>query len=287
MKTRVLFFSLLGVSLLLAGCMQMMVLSRNQASLDIYGKVIDQNGEPVAGAKVQANVMLTVSMVETRDEIHFTETDANGRFKFLGLRGAELGIRPQKQGYEYKQKSTFSSRPSDYRPDPNNPVVFTMWKLKGAEPMTHANINAYIPCDGSVTRFNLLTGKTSADGDLAVKLTRNPVDIVRGKPFNWSVTLEIPSGGLQPMQDAYPNEAPVDGYKSSITFDFPTNMVHWTPYFDFKKFYFKGRNEQVYGSFSMDVTADFQPPPTSFSAEIYANPAGSRNLEFDRTKQIR
>jgi hypothetical protein len=34
------------------------------------------------------------------------------------------------------------------------------------------------------------------------------------------------------------------------------------------------------------IMADFQPPPTLFDINIYANPAGSRNLEFDPAKEI-
>jgi hypothetical protein len=37
----------------------------------------------------------------------------------------------------------------------------------------------------------------------------------------------------------------------------------------------------------LKIMADFQPPPTLFDVQIYANPAGSRNLEFDPKKQIR
>jgi hypothetical protein len=35
---------------------------------------------------------------------------------------------------------------------------------------------------------------------------------------------------------------------------------------------------------TIKIQADFQPPPTLFNAEIYANPASSRNLEYDATK---
>jgi hypothetical protein len=151
--------------------------------------------------------------------------------------------------------------------------------------MTHANIHAYIPCDGSVTRFDLLTGKKNTAGDLAVKLTRNPVDIDRGKPFDWSIVFEISNGGLQDIMDLYPNEAPADGYKTAITTNFPADMPKWTPSFN-HPYYFVAENGRVYGRINISFQADFQPPPTLFDAEIYANPSGSRNLEFDQNKWI-
>jgi hypothetical protein len=152
--------------------------------------------------------------------------------------------------------------------------------------MVHVKAQAGVACDGSPVTFNLLTGKRDAQGDLIVRLTRNPVNIVRGKPFDWSITLEISSGGLQEITDLYPNEAPRDGYQSTITMNFPANMPKWSAWLN-HPFYFRSRGGQVYGRMNVSITADFQPPPTFFSTEIYANPAGSRNLEFDPDKQIR
>jgi len=104
--------------------------------------------------------------------------------------------------------------------------------------------------------------------------------------YNWSLSVNIPSGGMQEITDIYPNEAPAEGYESEITFDFPTNIPNWTYSFT-RSFFFKSQNGQFYGRISVNVMANFQPPPTLFDAEIYVNPSGSRNLEFDPSKQIR
>ena len=37
----------------------------------------------------------------------------------------------------------------------------------------------------------------------------------------------------------------------------------------------------------VQLTADYEKPPTHFEMEVYVNPSGSRNLEFDPAKQIR
>jgi hypothetical protein len=248
--------------------------------MDTYGQVVDQNGQPVAGVKVQGLVKVGIGDSEEHD----TETDAQGLFHFLGLHGQGLGIRLQKQGYEYGYKIPYQ-RPGNYLPDPNSPVLITMWKLHGPEPMVHTSIHAYIPCDGGVTRFDLLTGKKSPNGDFSVNLIRNPVNIVRGKPFDWSVTFEVTNGGLQTITNFYPNEAPLEGYQSRITFDFPTNMPQWSSLFT-PSLYFKSKDGKMFGRMTVKIMADYQPPPTLIRADIYANPAGSRNLEFDGNKQI-
>jgi len=253
----------------------------NAASLDTYGKVVDQSGQAIYGVKVQGFVKVGIGDSEEID----TETDAQGQFQFLGAHGQGLGIRLHKNGYEYGYKTPYQ-RPFDYLADPGNPLVITLWKLHGPEPMVHTSIHEYVPCDGSVICFDLLTGKKSPNGDLGVSVTRNPLNIVRGKPFNWSVTFEITNGGLQSITNLYPNEAPLAGYQSMVTYMFLTNAFQWsstaTPYL-----YFKSKDGKVFGRMNVEITADYQPPPTVFRADILANPAGSRNLEYDPKKRIK
>jgi hypothetical protein len=266
--------------------MHQLMLSQNSKSLDLFGLVVDQYGAPVIGAKVMGSVLLAAGFTRNSGEDHYTEADAQGRFGFARLHGLELGICPQKEGYEYDLKLSANRPENYYKADPNDPVVFTMWKLKGPEPMIHVKAQSGVPCDGSPARFDLFAGKPGMGGDLIVKLTRRPVDIVRGKPFDWEITVEIPGGGLQEIRDAYPNEAPAGGYLPSITMAFPVDMPKWTIWLD-RSFYVKAGGGKVYGRMAISVTADFQPPPTFFSANVYANPSGSRNLEFDPSKQIR
>ena len=126
----------------------------NRASMDTYGKIVDQNGQPVVGVKVRGRVQLGIGDYEDYN----TETDVQGQFHFLGLHGQGLMMRFQKDGYDFG-RGLQPERPGNYLSDSNNPIVFTMWKLRGAEPMAHSKLHAYIPCDGSVTKFDLLTGK--------------------------------------------------------------------------------------------------------------------------------
>ena len=263
------------------------VAAENSRSLDFYGIVIDQHGDPVAGVKVKAGVGLIVSFSHSDGKDYFTETDTSGRFSFVGIHGAGVGFLFTKAGYSYDQRQPASSRPNDYVPEPNNPVVFAMWKLKGSEPMVKTRIHAYIPCDGTPTMFDLLTGKkVLSGGDLTVRLTRDPVQIVRGNPFGWQLSLEISEGGLQEITDLYPNEAPAVGYQQIVTVSMPVGAKNWSA--DCKDtYYFTAENGHDYGRINIDLTGDFQPPPTSFDADIYINPSGSRNLEFDPAKAIK
>jgi hypothetical protein len=122
--------------------MEAFMVAQNAKSLDFYGKVIDQHGDPVAGVKITAAVGRIVSLTESGGEKLYTETDSNGKFSFLGIRGSGVGYLLSKDGYSFSQRQPASSRPKDYVPDPDNPMVFKMWKLQGAEPMVKARIHA-------------------------------------------------------------------------------------------------------------------------------------------------
>jgi hypothetical protein len=254
----------------------------NSRPMDTYGKVMDQNGQPIVGANVNGYVKVGIGDFEE----HATKTDGQGLFHLLNLHGERLGISVQKNGYEFGYKIPFQ-RPKYYLPEPTNPLIITMWKLKGAEPMKHVQIYFIVPCDGAMQRFDLLVSKSNGTipdvrpsaGDLMVTLTRDPLVVDRSKPFNWSVTIAITNGGLVEFTNQpYPYEAPKTGYQSVVTIDFPTNKPDWQN--ETKRgYYFKSNDGQVYGRMMLDIQADRPQPPTYFTADIYANPAGSRNLE--------
>jgi hypothetical protein len=161
-----------------------------------------------------------------------------------------------------------------------------MYKLRGAESIVHSKIHDYIPCDGTEIQYNLSTGKrVTSNGGLVVRFTRNPVQIVRGTPFEWTLALEVPGGGLIEMKDLYPYEAPESGYQEITTITTGPNPKNYTDSVN-KNYYYKSADGK-YGRLFIELQADFQPPPTSFDGSIYLNPSGSRNLEFDPAQQIK
>jgi len=270
----------------------------DKSPMDAYGKVIDQNGQPVAGAKVHG--YLSFESTDDREE-HDTKTDEHGRFNFLGLHGKNLDTVPEKAGYEYNIRLAVR-RPPNYVPDPNHPLIFTMWKLRGGEPMWYADTKglpywySFFQSNGSPARINLRTcrddkyvsernarGERHYDLEMALHLDE-PIKTNANRVLfcNWSATIGITNGGLVeiPTNTIYPYEAPVEGYQPSLTLNFPTNMVGWTDQFK-KRFYFKSENGKTYGRIKIEMNNWGR-----LNLEIYANPGGSRNLEFDPSKEI-
>jgi hypothetical protein len=261
--------------------MQALVDKMESKPMDIYGKVVDQNGQPVTGAKARGFVDFGISGSEEHD----TVTDAQGQFHFLGLYGKGLGIRLQKDGYEYGYKIPYQ-RPGDYLPDSNNPVVITMWKLRGAEPMIHTILESRVPYNGTSAIFNLMTGKKSADGDLKITLSRFPLKIHRGRDkYDWTVKIEPINGALIVENDQYPNWAPENGYQSSFETGMSSNSVSWSRELS-QNFYTKDKQGK-YGRLLIDLFTDSERPDTGITIQTWVNPSGSQNLEFDPQKQIR
>ena len=268
-----------------AQAVQEVLQQQNAKSLDLYGRVVDQDGQPVVGAKVRGSVLLNASFASSGGETHYTETDSQGRFSFLGIHGMGLGVLPQKDGYIYDAKRP-STRPEDYQPAPNNPVVFTMWKLKGAEPMVHDRKLYGINPDGRAYTLDLVGKKKlegeNATGDLVVRIKR-PAQIKQGEKFDWSFTLSAVDGGILEAQ-GYLNEAPEGGYQPAYDGSVSASDPNWQPEVQ-RTFFFKSRGGKAYGHCHITIIPSYQ-SAAAIEIESYVNPASSRNLEFDPAKEI-
>ena len=265
----------------------MALMAEENAQLqNYYGKIVDQYGNPVVDADVTGYVTLLVGIdSDEKREEHIAKTDSQGLFEFTGLRGASVSANAAKAGYTIDYRTGYKL-PAGGKTKPDDRAILTMWRLKGADPMAHKKIEAGLSCDGSPMTLDLLTGhRVPNGGDVTLSLTRNPVNIDRSKPFDWSLTLTVTEGGLVVITDPYPNEAPAEGYEPSVT----KTMHAGPPYFTGNKFdqsyYLKSRKGQVYGRMKVHISADYQPPPARLEIEVFANPSGSRNLEYDPSKQ--
>ncbi len=265
--------------------LQMILDAQNSQEINFYGKVVDQYGQSVAGAQVRGNIMVYASAEASGSRNYYTQTDAAGNFKFVGLHAAKFGAAPSKDGYEYNERQP-NNWSETYKPDPANPMVFTMYKLQGAEPMVHTQLDSRVPYDGTAATFDLLTGKKGDTGDLRITLLRTPQQIKRGTDhFEWNVSIEIIGGGLVGSSDLYPYEAPENGYQGTFEFSQAKAAPNWTQRLA-KTFYIHTAKGD-YGRVTIDLTVDSERPDTGVSVESYLNPSGSRNLEYDRKNEAK
>jgi len=270
---------------------EMMTLQDNQ-SQDFYGKVVDQNGQPVAGADVSVEVNLAIG----RGSSQKTQTDAAGLFQFTGLRGRSLNITPEKKGFQIEGHGLGLKGMNGPETSPDNRTIYTMWKLKGPEPMMHKEVNSRkIQPDGRVFTVdfvkNEITEGTNAAGDILVQIQRPP-QVKPREQYDWSFVMTVIDGGfIEVTNDAYLNEAPESGYQQKYQMNrYATNVVNFSTYPLYRTertFFLKSRGGQVYGHFHIsELDPDYRGGMAALHLESYINPAGSRNLEFDPARQI-
>jgi len=260
--------------------------------ITFYGRVIDQDGRPLAGAKISLVVVISHFAENGTEQKPVTlEADPNGDFTVTGFTAHAIDeISVQKHGYELSQKAKrgyrFGSIPDDYKPDPANPVVFKMWKHQHPEPLVvGSKFYGIIPDGRSYTIDFLQQKKTDGinpSGDIIIRINR-PAIIPPRTRFNWSFSIEAIDGGIIHTEDDFLYRAPESGYQTKYDFKMEaTNSYRYSN----QQFYLKSRGGQAYGRFVVEVIPDYK-DGGAFNVQYFINPAGSRNLEYDKLAEIR
>lgn len=259
---------------------QEMIAEKNRTSQDFYGKVIDQYGQPIANTVV-SGALITETDEGFEAKNYTVQSDAGGQFEFVGLYGADLNVKVKKEGYKMGERGEGYQEALGGKSNANNRALFTMWKLRGAEPLTGSSIDAKIPYDGGAVSFDTVSGKESPDGDFRIALSRSPLNIKRGKDkFSWAIKIEMLHGGLVEENDPYPYWAPGEGYQASFGFEIDSNDIAWKNQLA-KNFYVKTSRGE-YGRMHLEVFSALT--PARLQADFSFNPSGSQNLEPDFSK---
>lgn len=273
------------------------IAQKSNRPIQFYGKVIDQDENPIPDVKVTLGIRTTKLIAGlTGDAFDYpvVTTDAQGRFTITDAKGALLTVKAlEKEGYEpsikkINQAYWYWRDPSQvFTPNPDAPEVFRMWRKEGAEYLVVKGVSKRIPYDGTATSFDLLTGKATASGDLRITLLRDPQQIKRGqRNYEWTAIIEVPQGGLILSEDEQMFRAPEQGYQPKLGIHVAANSPGWSDMKDIAV-YLKLRDGKYYGraTLSLMVGSD-NPEGTPFNMRSAVNPSGSRNLEYDSAQNI-
>ncbi len=266
---------------------------RQNATINFYGRVVDQDGNPLKDAKV--DIDLTVGewqavpqypqqqFVKLRTDKITLGTGADGGFKLTNTKGHGIELKIGKEGYELSRKVArsygYSATAEPFHPDPNNPVVFKMWKKRGGDQLVQPRTwNGQIACDGTTNRFDLLHGKKNATGDLQIVCTRNPLKLppASNEHYDYELQISIFGGGIQMTKDEFTYLAPDGGYSSNLTFGQKAGDPKWVGKVK-EEFYIKTADDH-FGRLAIDWYA-WQQFSTHLDWNCSMNPSGSRNLE--------
>jgi len=270
------------------------ILQGRNVPISFYGKVVDQNSNSLSNVHIAARIQqpyfdrASYSTDAHQQKVEVV-TDANGQFSIQNVKGATLAIEAvEKEGYRLSPKTVniyaYGDAPQPHHPDPQNPVIFRMWKLGESAKLVSQDKDTRIPYDGTPVAFDLLTGQKnvggSATGDLRVTLVRNPLNITSGyrNAFEWHATIEAIDGGLIQSDDDFMYDAPEEGYQPKIQIDMPADTNKWASIYDIS-FLAKTRGGNVYSRVKFEFRVDSPKPETGFTITSAANPTGSRNLQ--------
>jgi hypothetical protein len=255
-----------------------------QAPIDFYGKVVDDNTNPVQGVSVQ--FQWDESPTQDVARIYTTKSDADGLFSLQGQRGRSLEVSVSKEGYyssgRDKTGYIYALAADIFSPSMLNPVIFHIRKKEKGELLIHISgiglhtMRDYLlAADGKPTEVSLRDGRLApvGQGDLKVEFQAGPPLDQFPSRISWQCRVTVSGGGLMETSEEFPFLAPENGYQE---FDqWSITSTNWTESLD-KQFYVKLRDGN-FGRVKLRVIGVSK--RAYFRMESFLNPSGSRNLE--------
>jgi hypothetical protein len=260
--------------------------------INFWGKVVDQFDQPVPGVRVVLAVRDWRGLVDMGDASfrrHQIQTDGLGNFNLLGEMGDSLSISAlEKEGYALMPGTRLSfgyNGPSPtYQPVAGAPFIFRVWKKGQPEPLIFKRAYSRLPSDGTPLTVDLVTGlsstNTSFAGDITIRMIRTPQNIEKVRRYDWDVSIQANSGGIQLATDAAMYLAPESGYQSSVELKVQADQEKWVNSTNLTVF-LNHRQGRLYTRAVLKLSAHSLTGHSPFGFEAFINPAGSRNLEDD------
>jgi hypothetical protein len=256
------------------------------APIAFFGRVLDQNGNPIPEAAVHYSIEDKYFKNGSKRE---GLSDAGGFFQIEGVSGAGIWVNVAKSGYDGTDRSGASfgyGVPSGNRPPSKEyPAIFVLRKKAVADPLIRLSGRQFeIPKNGEPRGIDLTNGKSRPGDEAQIEVESWVNDEVKGasQRFDWQCRLTVPGGGLM-QRDQGNFEAPAEGFKPSDEFKFSKSDSNWSS--SAEREYFLKLRDGNYARIHFQMMAGGH--YNFFVIESYLNPSGSRNLEFDPSKEIK
>ena len=184
--------------------------------IHFYGRVVDQDMQPVAGAKISFEWTDLSSTGTSRAN---SASDQQGNFSLSAVRGKNLGVHVEKEGY-YTPNAVRASafefadpgERTDYEPDPDHPILFQLRKKQTPAELETRSLELIAPTDGKAVGIDLSKGVASSAGNLHVQTWKPSPPRPMSPAYDWKIALEIPDGGFIETTEEFAFQAPEGGY---------------------------------------------------------------------------
>jgi hypothetical protein len=309
-KTLLLTFSLL----VLAGLLAWIVGSHNgqnptaaflgafKSPIELYGKTVNQHGDPVAGVSVRLS-LVDQPFADQSNSKMILISDSVGKFTVKGKRGFAMGVSATKEGYMslpplggatssamvyYGAESGKGKRYND----PATPLILTLFEIGPVEPMFYVESKGWkLLMDGTVRGIALDSEKGLGAHQIEFCFksdwSKLPKDNeINAKRYDWSLEARIPGGGFVESDSDYKFEAPEAGYQELIRIAYSAAMPQgqWKRS-DYRR-YFVRFADGSYGRIRFGIDGSAESEPLDMISWLNLKP-GSRNLssnDWDPTR---
>jgi hypothetical protein len=260
--------------------------------ISLYGKVVDQYGDPVPGATIDLYPLTSHFKEDAAKDIVLT-SDAEGEFSITGLKGFSMGVSVSKPGYlRYPPTSGIASEVTlgysgdgggNRHAEPSNPLIMELHKIGATEPLVRVARQRWkLPLDGT-PRIIALDSKDGT-GTHQIEFRFKSDTHSRREPgrsvyssFDWSFEFSIPGGGLVWDASDAIFEAPETGYTEKVLYSYSATL----PREEWKRVrygrYFVRFPDGTHGRIQFDIDGGSDTRPLYMESWLNPKP-GSRNL---------
>ena len=252
------------------------VLQLTGAPINFYGKVIDQDKQPVPNADVKYSA---ADHYFGSGDKYQGISDDDGLFALTHVHGMGLYVEVSKEGYYQLGEKSMRSISQAQMTSPDNPVIFELRKRGKAERVIKIEGCIKIAKDETPIQMDLSTGRTFhvENGDIQIEAWTNNANAGWNHHYDWRCKITVPGGGLQSRIGDFDFEAPEEGYQPSDEIDMPANSDQWQERAQRSYFLHLGNGDYARIDFQMMTGGDH-----FFVITSYLNPhPGHRNLEYD------
>jgi hypothetical protein len=259
------------------------ILTAFATPITFRGRVVDDGGNEVPGAVVRYTAIDKFDA----DGSHYTmQSDERGLFTIAGIQGAVLTVKVSKQGYYEVAGQSGGAYAYGIGPDrtrqlpPADTATFVLRKAGKAEEIIHYRTRQIdVPKDGTQIGIDLFTGTEKPQGALKISSIIGDTTV---RPFPWRFELCVPGGAIAERKGTFDFVAPNDMSSERSVIAQESSSREWSSR-DTRE-YFVRLPDSRYGRMSIR----FYPGPRTYVVvECHLNPSGSRNLEFDPSKEIK
>ena len=211
--------------------------------VNFWGKVVDENGSPLAGATVQ--VILyddpTGGYSGIKPTKIKTRSDAKGNFSILGKFAAGVSVNVSLSGYKpYYDSKTRENRSrvlmpySDRRSDQKikystvtEPTVLVLQKKGELSDLVYIEkVRQEISPEG--VNLNIQLEKKGHTIELNLRCLSSVHQPFNYEKYDWEAEVGVKGGSIQEIKDISSQVAPEDGYLQAFKFKMPAKHAKWS-----------------------------------------------------------